>query len=645
MLSLLRRGLKNPIVLALFALVLVAFVIVGMGDPLGGGVASDTVAEVGDREISQNELGDQFDRTVDLLRAENSEITTEQAAREGGVQATLERMIASAALRVFGDELGIGASKRMVDAEIAQTPAFQGPDGNFSETTYRQVLTSQRLSEEFLRESLRDDLVRRQLLSVLASPTPVPDGIAEPIALYQLEQRTLSLGAVPFQAFADASEPSAEEVEAYYQENIARFTVPERRRFRYALIDGSSMAAEADISDAEIRDFFERSDDLYGERSTRSLRQAVAPDRAIATTLAERTRDGEDFAAVAAELLELTPADLELGTQSRDQLAVTVNDELADAVYAAEAEGVIVGPIQSDFGWHVASVDMIEVTPARPLAEVRDDIETRLRADAAEARMADLIGEAEDAFADGASLTEVADELGLEVQSPPALLPNGQTPDDPSFAMPERAAPLVDAAFEFGADEEPVAVDLAPNLFALLDVEEEVAPAPVPLDAIREQVTSQFVLQRQIDAAEAAAAEIVAAVEGGADLGAELSSRNLPPVQPFTARRIELSAQQQQQVPAAIVQGFNQSEGDIRPVTEPARGAVLIVRTDDIVPGRLADAPTFLATVKSQLREASARELQDAFARAVSDEVGVERFPDAINELEARYLNVGLGGL
>ena len=170
-----------------------------------------------------------------------------------------------------------------------------------------------------------------------------------------------------------------------------------------------------------------------------------------------------------------------------------------------------------------------------------------------------------------------------------------------------------------------------------------IAPAPVALDQIREQVSQQLRVERQIEAAEEAAEEIVAAVEGGATLAGELQSRGLPPVQDLTLRRVELAAQEGQ-VPTALALGFVQEEGEVRAVPDPQRGAVVVVETSDIVPGKLADAPGFVTTVRSQLRQVSAQELQQTFARAVTEHVGVERFPNALNALEAQYRGVQLTG-
>ena len=61
-------------------------------------------------------------------------------------------------------------------------------------------------------------------------------------------------------------------------------------------------------------------------------------------------------------------------------------------------------------------------------------------------------------------------------------------------------------------------------------------------------------------------------------------------------------------------------------------------------PASLQDAPTFLQTVRTQLREAQANELQLAFANAITDEVGAERYDNVLAAIEARYQGVEPGG-
>ncbi|MGB3723313.1 MAG: SurA N-terminal domain-containing protein, partial [Pacificimonas sp.] len=442
MISFFRRALKSPIVIGLFALVIVAFIVTGVGDPLGGGVATDTLAKVGETEIDDRRVSNQFDRTLQLVRQENPDMTTEQAVDEGLVRITLDRLIGATALSEFADKMGLGSSKRLVDAEIARVPAFAGPAGGFDEQTYRQVLQRENLNEQALRLDIEGDVKRRQLLSLVTNISGTPDSIAEPLALLQLEQRTLQLGAVPFREMNDLPDATEEQVKSYYQENIARFTIPERRKFRFAVIDKSKLAENAKVTDAEIIEAYEDSDDLYGATKSLTLRQAVAPNQAQAVEIAKRVKAGESLAAVAADLLDYTSADLELGTVSQGELAGAVNADVASAVFAAGREG-LVGPIDSDFGWHVVSIDEVITNAAKPLADVRDEIEARVKADKVEARLADLVGEAQDGFADGASLTEVAERLKLDIVDAPPLTQAGLTPDDPEFRLDPALQSLV----------------------------------------------------------------------------------------------------------------------------------------------------------------------------------------------------------
>ncbi|MGB3723953.1 MAG: hypothetical protein WA979_14200, partial [Pacificimonas sp.] len=231
----------------------------------------------------------------------------------------------------------------------------------------------------------------------------------------------------------------------------------------------------------------------------------------------------------------------------------------------------------------------------------------------------------------------------LDIVDAPPLTQAGLTPDDPEFRLDPALQSLVTTAFEFDPDEEPVAEEVTDALYALLDVEEIIEPTPLPLRDIREQVEGQLKVQRQIDAAKTMAEEVAKAVRGGADMTAELRMRNMPATQDVTLRRIELS-NPEQQIPAAITLGFVQKEGDLRVVAEPQSGAAVIVRTVDIVPGRIEDAPQLIATVKSQLREANSNEFQQAFVAAISNDIGVEKFENAINAVEARYKGTALTG-
>lgn len=635
MLSFLRR-VPTWVLAALFAVIAAAFIITGIGGGFGGGSVGDgaVVAEVGDAEITSGDVAMQFDRRLQQVRAENPELTAQDAVEAGALRAVLDQLIYSVGLAEFASDIGLSTSKRLVDADIASMEAFRGPTGVFDESTYRQVLQRQNIDERMLRRDLEGDVLRRHLLSVVADPLDVPEGVAEPFARRQLEQRTLRVAALPYAMF-EVEDPTAEELAQFYEANVARFTIPERRRFRYVMFDRAELAENIEISEDEVEDFYEQSDDLYGGSERRALRQIVVQDEEQAAEIARRARAGEDLAAIGADLLDYTPEDVELGTMGAEQLAGTVNQDVASAVFAAD-QGAVVGPLESDFGYHVIAVDGVQAESAQPLATVAPEIRERLRQERASEVLADRVNAVQDALDDGASLGDVAEELGLELRTPPALTQAGRTPDDSGYQVGDDLRPVLSAAFELQEGDEPVIEQIGEGRFALVGLEGVVPAAAQPLEDIREEVERAYIARNQIEMAQERGEEIAEAVRGGANLASLLEDAGVPPAQELTARRVELAAQQGQ-LPNYIALGFVQDEGDIATVPFPEQGVQIIVETTDVTEGDLADAPNFLGSIRSQLRTVQQNELQLAFAAAVRDELGVESDPGALAALETRY--------
>jgi peptidyl-prolyl cis-trans isomerase D len=57
----------------------------------------------------------------------------------------------------MGPKNGIGVSDRLIDSEIAKLPAFQGPDGKFSQQVYNQLIAQRGLTDKQVREDIAKD--------------------------------------------------------------------------------------------------------------------------------------------------------------------------------------------------------------------------------------------------------------------------------------------------------------------------------------------------------------------------------------------------------------------------------------------------------------------------------------------------------
>jgi parvulin-like peptidyl-prolyl isomerase len=623
--------------LAIFALVLVAFIVTGIGDPFGGGPAPTTVAEVGGHDITTTTLTDQFDRQMQALRQETPALTNEEAVRGGAIEGVLERLIGAEALALMGDELGLTVSKRQVDAEIVSFPAFRGPDGRFSETAFRQVLAAQRLDEAALRDEIGGDLVRQQLLATVEDLSLTPKTLVKPYADLQLESRKVVIGAVPAQSF-EVDAPTDADIAAYYKSNIARFTMPERRRITYALIERDKVASGIEVSDQAIKDYYDKHPETYGSREERALSQVVVPSKADADKLIGLVKDGKTFAEAAKEVANYAPEDLALGSQTEKGLAETISKDVATAAFAAE-QGELTPPVESSFGWHVLRVDAINTKPAQPLAEVKDEIAALLRTEMTEDKVAEVVAKADDELAEGANINEVAKDLGLEVQTLPALTKDGQTLEKTDLKLDERLRPLIELGFKYDPDESAAVEELSPSLYAVIDVEAAIPPTPVPLEQVKTQAAAALTFERQMEAASKAADEIVSAVKSGKSLADELAGRKLPKPQTLEARRVQLAAEARQRpIPAPITLGFALPEGSVQAIPQPQQAAVYIVDVEEVTPGNSDESPPFVSSLQSQLHQAAPSEWAQSLVGAIVHEVGVERNPKAINTLKQRYL-------
>ena len=151
----------------------------------------------------------------------------------------------------------------------------------------------------------------------------------------------------------------------------------------------ASAALEAEAarrsSDAAVKDFYDQHGELFGKDQVRA-RHILVADEQTARQLLVKITAGADFATTAKGASQdpgSGPEGGDLGWFERGKMV----PEFEDAAFGAKT-GTVVGPVKSQFGWHI-----IEVTGIRdsvPLDDVRDGIRAKLREDASAAWMQEL---------------------------------------------------------------------------------------------------------------------------------------------------------------------------------------------------------------------------------------------------------------
>jgi peptidyl-prolyl cis-trans isomerase D len=636
MISLFRRALSSWLVLGFLGLIMIAFIVTGIGTP--GGLdqlagSSSAIARIGGEELSSREANQRIQARFDAERQQNPALDMAGYARTGVIDQTLEQVINSMAFAEFGSRHGMVVSKRLVDGEIASIPAFRGPAGNFDRTTFLAVLNQRKITEEMV----RDDIAREKMLSAIMVPAAgaarAPLGLATPYAGLLLETRSGEIGFVPAAVFVGGAPPAEPEIAAFYQRNAARYTLPETRQIRYALFDRSRFADAAKATEAEIAAAYKANERQYAATEKRVFSQVIVPDQAKANAIAAAARAGTPLAAAArangGEATTLAP-------QDQSDFAGLATPSLAKAAFA-QPQGTIIAPEKSGLGWHVIRVDAINRVPGKTLADMRAQLSSEVTARKLQGAMAEFITRIEDSVADGASFDDVVKAEGLTVVTTPPITGNGTAPRDPAFTPSPELAPVLRDAFNAEAEDDATVTTIVPNeRYAFVDVDRVIPATPRPLSEIRDQVRNDVMIDRATRAARSAADAIAAKAGKGMALAAAIgeAGAKLPAPRGVSVRRMDIARAQPGTVPPTLALMFSMAAGKTKVLRSQEQPGWFIVRLEKITPGSAASEPGLLAATRNELGRAIGEEYVTQLASAIRKDIGVTKNEKAIAALK-----------
>lgn len=639
MFSFFRRGTTAKIMLVFLGLALFAMVVTGFGTGGGGmgglgGGGTTTVASVEGETITAQEVTDQVQRQLARARQQQPELDMGRFLAGGALEEIIEQMIGLAANTIFGRDQGLAASKEMIDREIAGIPAFQNLAGQYDPAAMQAALQREGMTEQELRDDIAAQLIQRQLLIPVAGSAHVPQGLAHQYASLLLESRSGMIGVVPAQAMGPGREPTGEEVAAFYRENQARYTVPERRVVRYAVFGPQQVANQIRATDAEIAAAYQ-ANPAYQARESRRLSQVVLPDEAAARAFVQSAGGGGGFAQ-AASRAGFSAEDTNLGELTREALVRTSSEAVANAAFSA-ARGAVVGPIRSELGWHVLRVEDVVGKPATPLASVRSELAAQIEQQKAQNAIADLAEAIEGQIEEGATLAEIAQARSLQLRETPPVTATGQAPGNPAFQAPPELAPLLKTAFDMEANEEPVVEPISEGqAYAVMTIGDVTPAAAPPLAQIADRVKADLVARRAVERARAVAASIVAKINAGTPPAQAFREAEvqLPAPESVSATRREI-AREGGQVPPPLAMLFSLPRGKARLLAAPNGAGWFVVALQNVVPGDAGKEPGLAEAVRGQFAQVLGDEYGRQFSNAIRAELEVKRNEDAVRKLRS----------
>ena len=147
MIGFMRRiiGSKFGAVFALVFLATVAFAFIA-GDITSNNhysgfsfLGGSTSTKIGGTSLPDSEVQTRVQRAFEGQRRESPGMKIGDFLSLGAVEGIYSQLVSALSLEEFAHKQGIYVSKRMVDAEIANIPAFHDATGKFSQAAFRQL--------------------------------------------------------------------------------------------------------------------------------------------------------------------------------------------------------------------------------------------------------------------------------------------------------------------------------------------------------------------------------------------------------------------------------------------------------------------------------------------------------------------------
>ncbi len=601
---------------------------------MGSAGGKNTVAKVGKEKIEDAEVERSIQTIIGRMRQQDPTVTVASFLGRNGLEDLLSYLIDRKAARQWGQAHGIHIGDRLIDSEIAKIARIQAPDGKVDPALYRQFLAERGVTDAEFRKEIAEDLVARQLTGANNLGLRIPSKIAVRYAGVVLERRKGAIVTLPAAAFAPATPPSDAEITAWYNGRKADYALPERRTIRYVTFGDSVLKTVPAPSDAEIAARYNANKAKYAPSDKRKLSQLVLPTEAAAKALVAEVSGGKSLEA-AAQSKGLSVASL--GSLDKAAFALQSSSDAANAAFSTST-GKVAGPFKSPLGWLLVRVDGLDGNPGKTLDQARPELTKELAEEKRRAAIAEFSAKIEDDLVNGATLPDLAKELGLQVQETAPLTVDGNVFGKPGMTAPKELAPVIKAAFTMEGERQPQLTETEPGkTFMIFDAGSITPAAPPPLAAIREQVIADIQLSTGAKAAKAAAEKIQAQMEKGVSPQAALASLGvaLPPVDMVDKARMEVQAQGPN-APKPEVLLFAMAKGKVRLLAAPRNRGWYVVTVTEVTPGQVSPTDPRLAALQQSLQGGFGGEYTDQLSAAMRNEIGTTRNEEHIVALKKR---------
>ena len=364
----------------ILVIICVSMVVTLVPGLVGGAVdtnSPDTVASVGGQKISLVEVQQQL-----------NQITQNQPvpAMLKGLYAkqVLDQIVFQNALNLEADRLGITVTPQEQTDRIKEILPTAWAGGVWQKDLYAtEVQTRTGMSVAQFENALRDEMLTSKFRQMVTAGVNVGFEEVQNEFKRRNEKIKIEYALIKPTDLASTIHPSDAELNAYFEKNIAKYQVPEKRSARYALFDLARLKASTQIPDDALRAYYnEHIDDYKVQNRVHAehiLFKTVGKTDAEVAEIKKKAEDTfaqakkganfEDLAKKNSEDDASKPKGGDLGWIVEGQTV----PEFQKVAFSL-ANGAISDLVKTEYGFHIIKVLDHEQAHTKTFEEVRGEI-------------------------------------------------------------------------------------------------------------------------------------------------------------------------------------------------------------------------------------------------------------------------------
>ncbi len=520
MLSFIRDRAQGWIAWVIVGLLIVPFALWGVNEYVGNGdrlvAATVNGTDIGQREFQQA-FYDQRGRMQQMLGGQYDAQLFDLQIKQRVINELVDREL----LLQNAEEMGFRVSDQTVVAAIQSIDAFR-EGGAFSVSLYQQQLQTQGQSPTAFERYVKRIMTAGQLPDGLASSAFVTDAELDAVIRLEKQQRDFQYFVLNTSQFQDESLADDAAINSYYEQHVDRFLTPEKVRVEYVELSVAALKSDEEPSEEELHEFYETSQNQFSVAEERQASHiliqleegadeaAVTAAREKAESLVAKLNAGESFEKLAKENSD-DPGSAEMGGDLGYFGRDIMEPDFEEVAFSLKLDEVS-EPVLTSFGYHIIKVTGVREREVKLFADVRDEILAQFQNDAAEREYFELAEKlTNQAYEMPDSLSETADELGLELKQSPFFERQGGTG---VFANPRIvAAAYSDDVLKQGFNSEPLDID--ENHVLVLRLLEHQKADRRPLSEVKSQVKQSLIQEKAREAVKAAGEKALQQLKAG----------------------------------------------------------------------------------------------------------------------------------